>query len=307
MSNINKKLRIMLVLNIFSIILAITAFLGHSYSARGKNIVLQETVLLNPRYISLVDSINISIEKPTEVLEISRHEYGYIGQSFGLTFPVNMHKVNELITNASTPVLAQVVSNSLHNHSDYEVQENSTRKREVLFSSNNNIHREDYSRLFFGRTDFTGTKRFVRSSQNSTVYAVNDDYYSFLNTAPSSWIDPFLIANLLKEGRLDEQIAEIKYTTNNSEVSLVRGDVVFEDAVGTAISLQSSVVVDVQDIHKNNYIASIIIKYEDSHSIELQIYQTDETYIVSPKTQQLSYGLEISSWTYERLIKAFTG
>ncbi len=78
--------RILIGLYCICLILTITAILGTFRANSGKNVTSVETVLLNPKYASLVDTIEITIHNSNQLLTISKNFQNYIGKIGDLLF-----------------------------------------------------------------------------------------------------------------------------------------------------------------------------------------------------------------------------
>ena len=274
-----------------TILLVITAVVGTVSKKSGENVSTKDIVLLTSDYEALVDTITI---KNGDTLILSYTESGYIGASRDLTFPVNNAKISELFSLITSPKKAQIVKNTSSTSSLSTFLDGIELN---FFSFFNN---EIYSSLVFGETDFSGTMRYVKSTKNDDIYLVSDDYYSFLETDPRAWLDSKLIPSFI----LKDDIASISLTNSEITTEYLVADTVFDEVLENLFSLQSSNIVSPLAIKKSP-LHTIAIEFSNGGLELIDIFVNDETYIVVPQTKQLFYGLEISQWTYEKLVKSF--
>ncbi len=288
-----------------SLLLAITATLGTFFNSDGKNLIFQETVLLNPSYVDSVDGITLHASNSFENLSISRSNNHFIGEYEGVFFPVNVSKVHELVSLASTPTNAEFISDDPSVSSTYHVQEGSNQSKGLSFFSSKNNTETMLSKVYFGLSDFTGSRRYVRSAANSNIYLVPDSYYTFLQVMPSAWIDPKIFPDILQGNRLKNTISSLSLTVGLNETLLLPGDENFEEDVQTILSLQSSNVVPVSHIIETQPIAVVTVTYYDTYTMYCSVYNSASGYIFVPSSPQLLYGLDVSAWSFERLLEVF--
>ncbi len=293
-------------LYILCFILAITAIWGLFYSTNERNIILHDTVLLNPKNAPLVNIITIRADSPQNVLEISKIQNDYIGNYHGIIFPINKSKVIELVNKASTSVPVQLISDNINDMDIYEVSGNIPPSRELTFLGYHDSSIEEYSKLFFGTSDFTGAMRYVRSSLSTTIYSLRDEYYTFLQPTPSAWVDPKIIPDMLKKNNPDSNIASLSLISNDYELILYSGDTNFDEKIQTVLSVQTANVVEAKRYLGESPIATVLVHYFNNYEISCNIYKTEtESYVVVPESEQLLYGLDISLWSFERLLNTF--
>ncbi len=274
-----------------TILFLITAIYGTISKKDGENIDTQEIVLLNPKYAQLVDRITI---RSDDTLTINSYLNGAIGTFNNLDFPVNTTKLNEFILLASSKIKAQVFNEPSKISSLSTFVDSFT----VQFSSfsDNKL----YSDVIFGNVDFSGIQRYVKSTKNDTVFLIHDDYYSFMQTNPRAWLDSKLIPDYLLEG----EIISISITHDEFTTEYLRDDSLFKKVLDDVRSLQSSNIVSPLE----NFglpLHTITMQFRNKSEEIIEIFKKGETYIVIPQNNQLNYGLEISQWTYENLIKSF--
>ncbi len=292
-------------LYVMCLILTITGILGTISNSEGKNITYQELVLLNPSNANHVNTITIQCDNPLETLIITLYSGGAIGNYNGIFFPVNTAKALELIHISSTVVNAEYVTSNVKELVLYDVLDNSSNMKKITFSKIEANSETVLSQVFFGNTDYTGTKRYVRSSANSNIYAIVDEYYTFLQVNPSAWVDPKFYPDFLIAHNVPENIASISLNTKNHTTTLYSGDKNFEQSATTLLQSQSSNVVDVKNILTTTFDYEITIIYFNNYSISCAIYVLDTSYIVVPESSQLLYGLDISKWSFDRMLEPF--
>ncbi len=303
--SISKKI---ILVYIISAILAIIAVFSTFFSTTGKNIQFIQTTLLNPRYVPLVDTIEIKTGSPDQLLKIRKNSLGYQGQSDTIYFPITLGKVEELLRLSSESVQVRIISDNIRDWEHYGVEGNgSANTYELIFLESNSSIAQEYSHLFFGFSDFTSANRYVRSSANATIYAIPDDYYSFLLSSPNAWVDPKFIPDYILGLNNVRDIESILIKSANRDFKILRGDPGFEKARDTIFSLQSSNVVKVahKDFESNSegIKHAVEVSFSNGFVASFLIIKKSE-YIIIPQHKDLLYGLEISSWTLERLMTA---
>ncbi len=298
---IHLKKRILLVY-ICAIVLAITALYEAFFSSNGKNIIISETTLLNPRYSNLISTITLT-SNSTQSIVINKTNSGYTGKIGNTTFPVNSIKIHELISLFSSRVTSRLISNKSSDWVHYGVDD--LHSSTLIFSgfdSENNF--SEFSKLHFGYTDFTGSNRYIRSSKNIQVYEMPDEYFSFLSASPSAWVDPKFISHYVRGINSENTVESITITNDESKRILLRGDENFEDAVKTLFTLQSSNVVPIDNFNfLDNLLYTINVQFFDKTEASFMVLYNTE-YIIAPIHTDLFYGLEISAWTFENLLKS---
>ena len=273
-----------------TIALIITAVVGTSEKSAGENIVTKNVVLLNEDYIPFIDTI--TIENAT-ILTLTATNNGYVGTYENLVFPVNFAKVNEMLLLISTQSKAEVEQIASKNSRQSTFVDGVGLKFSSF--SDNSV----FSSVIFGDLDFSGTMRYVKSTKNDDVYLIKDNLRSFLQTDPRAWLDPKLIADFL----LQDEIMSISLSYEDFTTEYLQGDIVFNEVLDSLFSLQSATIVS--PLTNDAPLHKIVITFRNGATELVEIHRNNETYVVVPQNNQLFYGLEISEWTYEKLITAF--
>ncbi len=308
MKNKEKNHSAVIYILLLCLIFAITAFSGTVALQDDKNVQIHETVLLNPKYDSLVNVVRVYNQNTGDAIEFKKTPNGFVGHSSEIAFPVNSTKILELIKLSSTPIDAQLISSEAKNLIDYDVAESSQNAINVSFLGLEQGSVVEYSSLIFGTSDFTATRRYVRSTQNNNIYVITDDFYSFLFTHISAWIDPKIVPEILLTNRESSNIEALSLEIHDLETILYSVDSFYESAIHTLLSLQSSVVVDAKQYNNKTIDATVRIFPQSGDTIILNMYKkSDTSYVIVPYTSQLLYALEISAYTYERILSAFIG
>ncbi len=301
-----KKNKYIAIINLLSLVFAITAILGTFRALSGTNIKTTKTALLNPQHAPLVNHISLHFEKPTQKLELIKNSSGYIGIYNDIQFPVNTTKVSEFLRLSSATIEAEIISNEIEDHVTFGVLDNSSVQKVVSFIGGDDSSRNIYSQIYFGETDFTGTRRYVRSAKSSTILAIQDNFYSFLTPAPSAWVDSKIIPHILRENFSEENIASVSFTDGTIKKTIASGDSSFESSVKTIFSLQSANVVNIKELSELHAQYELAITSFAGKIITVPIYSMGDSYIFAPNNASLFYGLDISEYTFSTLRNLFT-
>ncbi len=296
---------LLLTMYILCFILAITAILRVFSRLDGRNIIIHETTLLNPNYASLVQLIELHFENSSEVLDINLSNKGWIGKYSNLQFAVNESKVHEFIKRLSTPVRAEQIYTSTENLVHYNVLDNTKEMKNVVLSGIDSGIITEFSKLNFGTLDYTKSNRYVMSAKNPNIYAVPDVYYSFLQTYPSAWVDPKIIPTMLRDGQLDSTVLSVQINDGTIETILFAGDAIFDNAVQTILTLQSSNVVQAQSFLEKTPQYEITVTYLNRHTVTCAIHSINDGYLIIPESPELLYALQLSKWSFDRLLQSF--
>lgn len=283
-----------IVLFILSIILLFTAIWGNTKKTLGENIITRETVLLNPKYAPLVNKISLKSSMDELVLYFEQNRW--FASYKELVFPVSASKINELINLSSTTLSAQVINNTSNNSNPTTFLDN------IILSFADSDSNKVYSSIKFGSTDFTGTKRYVQSTQKETLFLINDLFYGFLQTNPKAWLDSKLIPSFLLD---NQQIVSISLKSIDTEILHSNADSNFSSLANEILNLQSSNIVSATEYEKKSPLHEIILSFSNGDSEIIEVHSVGTSYVIIPQNEQVFYGLEISQWTYEKLITAF--
>ncbi len=284
--------KIHIIFYILSLLLLFTAVCGTVKKSHGENIITKDTVLLNPKYASLIDSLVISSEN--KKIELFLTDKGTIGIYNDLVFPVNTSKLLEIITLASTTTTAQIID-TISNDSRL-----SSFVDGITVDFKDSLNNTCYSSIIFGANDFSGSNRYIKSAKNDTIFLINDDFYSFLQVDPRAWLDSKIFPSII----LSETPISITFKSIDSFLVFSRADAIFTELLANLLSLQSTNIVSVAEYEKKSPLHEIVFNLSNGVDEKVAIYQLVNTYVVIPQNEQLYYGLEISQWTYDKLITA---
>lgn len=306
-----KKDLTFLVLISLSVILCITAIPGYITQSKKSNIKTIQTALLNKKYISNVNLIEVS-EPNDEPLLLSKKtdkngDYYWIGTTNEMSFPIDFTIASQFINSFAKTRNLHIVSESYSAWSSLSLADNQSFKVRFLYDNGiGNI--EPYSALFFGTETADGTMVRLRTDKKATAYQMQNDIFSYLTTKKELWADmklfPYMVQN-------DESLAQSIIVSNDRTFIMHVGDEQFENLIHSLFSLRGSTLypVSILSNFEVENVLNVKVLLQNKNEISIDVYEYLEngqkTYFVKPYNSEKiipEYLIEISSWTFERLL-----
>ncbi|MFI3258226.1 MAG: hypothetical protein R3Y36_08020 [Spirochaetales bacterium] len=291
----------------FAVIFTVTAIVGSLTDSKGANLGTKTTVLLNPRYVPSVQTIKLSREKTNELFEIEKTDFGYRGIFGNIIFPVNTAKVNELLLIASSTRKLYTISDNYSAWNSLSIDDSSAVVLSFFGTEEPTVRpTHEFSRLYFGSEDFSRTNIMLRTADSPNVYRTQNDFYSFLQFYPSAWSQAYIVSDYIKNGKTEQDVQSVSFIQNGIETKLISGDENFISATQTIFSIQSFNIVPATVV-TDNVFSQVRIVFSGNQTAEFSVYVgNNNTYYLVPVSRDLSYALEVSAQTYERIPNAFT-
>lgn len=302
---VQKKEKILIIINgiLFSLIVLYAVFFRNTASLPS-----EKTSLVNKKYIALIDSIRIvdPINSKSIFLHKSNADwYGVyeaknskqIGEP--VLFPLKL-PVNTFLTSMSTVRKVQKVSNSFESWSSFGL----TADDALSITFENSQTMEIYSQLYMGSENFNGQNIYFRTDK-AAVYQTAYDFFSYAQADLNLWCDNALIPSYTNI--TEQSVQSIILLRNEDELlqkKIERSSDLFHDYVNRLILSTGKPVEKKQMI---NPVLNIAIENGDGSMFALEIFYdtASDLYYIEHKNTIYSYALEISSWTFNRLLEPF--
>ena len=303
-----KKLIIILSsFSIFLIVIYLLTFLD-LYTVKPKKIT---SALLNPNYRDSISSIRLSKNNKSLIFYKANKNIwlGKIDENLNtsFTFILEKEKIQNFLNIASKIRTLQPISAK-----NFE-------KEEVFgFSDSDSFVIEFFlpdgsisSTLIIGKNNFSGKKIFIKT-EKSAVYEIEDDLFPYLSVAEKQWAFMNFIPAL---NFSEKDIQQIRFLSDEHSFFIKPSNEKFSNTVHSIFSLRGGNIVSTEDA-VGQQIAEIYFETGYSDIIKLKIVkQSDEKFYIIPLctfhdsvmneiAKQLSYALEISNWTYDKLLNS---
>lgn len=286
----NKESKILFGFYVLDIFLLLVLALTFIPSLFGKKTYVESSVL-NPKYVSEVSKIEVSIPESGNRKNILMENDGgiWLGKcsvdDYSSVFPCDENTVKNLISVSSTVSKMFIKANSENHWKDLCVDDENA-ARIMFFGKDGNV----LSELYFGVQDSMTNRIAVRSVASKVVYDMNDSIDTYLTASESFWVDPFLFPQCITG-----------YSRNKSEDSLRHGQISYAP-----------------DSKELKLLGNYSKKFENESSVLFVFYENaDGTVFVLPSfsvgqsvsqekfdaISKIRYSYTISKWTYEQLIK----
>ncbi|MBO7174807.1 MAG: DUF4340 domain-containing protein [Spirochaetaceae bacterium] len=313
------------------VVLCIIASVGKK-SLSGKTI---DTVLLNEKYASQLACVEVMQQEKSIVLyrkDLSGknlwlgtvHGGSGFDTSSSMVFPVDSTLMEEFLA-----TMMQVRSLSLVS----QKQDQETLASFGL-ASQEGFSQEGYtfsfllqdgtvaSQVIFGDTNYSGYRIYLKTPE-SPVYLTEDDFYPWLSLSAKSWAEMDLVSRQLLgiTGTRDVQGLEIKVFDEEGarfHKNIMPTNEDFSSKVSRLLSLRGGSLIEPSVVLGRKLLGEITLDTGSGSRSVLQVYegqvsQLDQevsSYYLIPQIYSrggdeisgLSYGFEISSWTWEALL-----
>lgn len=306
-----KKLIILLTILCFSLLfLYVVSFIFDKTSPEKVT-----SALVNPKYAEEIKKF--SVESTDGSLEFFLFQDVWFGVKENMVFPLFQGVATELIENLTKIREMYVITKkaSKEDLKNFSLDENNSVKIKC-----ETLQGESIATVYFGSHNFSGDKIYVRG-KTSTVYEIQDEFFSWLSVSPRQWADMELIPKSLVGNIDSKDIQRISVSFYNESKVSYPSSVGYEDFSNTILSLRAGNIFSKKEIILDNQIGSIELDLGTGGKIILSFYQNNQensVYYVDfqgvtgvaekEKTELLNKGdyiLEISAWTFNRIIELF--
>ena len=289
----------------------ILAFPKLIFDSKGKNIKTMESALLNPKYISEVNSIYIG-DTVDSLHFIKTSKDNWLCTYGDLTFYAENKIINQLIEKFSKTITLISISDSIEDYQNYGLTTENAFNIS-FYSEDSAGNKKELTSIYFGNENSDNTMIYLRSNKNPKVYSMENNIYSYFSTNLQNYgiLEIFPIKDNSTEKNIDK-VEIIDYYQNKTETKIKKiGDESFKDYVHTLFSLrgatfysedilQNSQMKKIKTIkatdYKNNLYFLDIFSYTNTQGNEQFFVKSDFPY----KEKNCNYVLEISSWTKSR-------
>lgn len=325
---ISRKSMKIIILASFCVLGIITAIPGFMMEAQKTNISSVKSALLNPKYVDSVNEVSLSFPDGC-TLTFSKgvnregNEIWSAKTDDGTSFTANSTMISQLIGHASETCSMAEISDSFTAWASLGLADDNAVN--IAFSNNSvDGSRTTFSSLFFGYENADATMIYVRNDRKSTSWRIQDNYSSYLTDSLSFWADQ----RILPIGSLsetDDTRTMIKIETADA-IKTLKNDVSngesFDETVHLLLSLRSSGLLSLSEMEQMapqaHPVMTVTLSDDsgnaNSVSYGFTIYEAEyedgveyfarNSGILS--TGDASYVLQISSWTFSRILEAFS-
>lgn len=276
--------------------LLITGTLG-SIKQQGKgSLPTIKSSILNKKYISEIDVINLRDNKSKDSLIIKKQGAYWVGkvENQNLSFPVSTTSVLSLLEYSSNVRNMYKISDSVSKWQSYGLTDD--QGFSILFDGKSSV--------YFGIDDITGKNIYLRSGIKNTIYKTKNDFFPFLFALPVSWADMKLFPEISLSS-INSGIAKIEL---KNETSLVLTGEKIENIKNSLLETRGGNIISNPKNNTDSVVSEITISFFDNSKSSITIYKKNREnneYYVIPSVSNCNYALEISEWTYQRLLDYF--
>lgn len=321
-----KRLKV-LILGSFCILGMITAIPGFMFNAGKTNMSSVKSALLNPKYASEVNQINITFPADYDNSQLifkqkkssSGNNTWICTRNDGLSFPVNGKLIDQLIEKASLTRSMAVVSDSYSAWQSLGLTDDTAIN--MSFENDFSEGGQLFSSLYFGYENADSTMIYVRNDRKSTTWRIQDDISSYLSDSVSFWADQHLLpTDSSKEA--DDTRTLITVETADGIKTLYNSfsdSSLFDDTIHALLSLRSSEILSVEEFRSEAPQAVPVMKISLSGSTESDsygftvyeaVFEDGVEYFARNygilSEADSTYLLQISDWTYSKLIETLS-
>lgn len=278
------------------IFLLSTGILGFIKQQGKGSLPLIKSSILNTKYIPEINSITLRDNNTKDSLVIKKQDSYWIGKvdNKDLSFPISTKSVDSLLEYASNIRNMYKISDSISRWKAYGVTDDEGFS--ILFDGKSSV--------YFGIEDITGKNIYLRSGINNTIYKTKNDFFPFLFALPVSWADMHIFPDISLSG-INSGIAKIELKNEASRV--LTGEKI-ENIQSSLLETRGGNIIENPLNDTDTVVSEITISFFDNSKASITIYkknrENNEYYLV-PSVFNCNYALEISEWTYQRLLDYF--
>lgn len=213
-----------------------------------------------------------------------------------MDFPVDQDKVNSFIEDFSDLRKVYLVSKNTAN-SDFGLENGF----EISYKGKNDLDHK----LFFGNSDFSGTKRYFSNESSKAVFKTDSSLDRFLLADFKLWTDPLIIPQNLHGKITPEDIERIVLSQNGQGKTLVYKNQSDKEKINKLLELRHGNLESEKADGTPDYTLSVYLN--NGRSIKINVSQKEDSdYLLSYFLPELNnYNVSISSWTFNKLLDQF--
>ncbi len=262
---------------------------------------VEKTSLLNLKYTQLVDTITIQ-DPLKNTLTLYKYNDTWKGKTEeGMVFPAVI-SIQDFLDSMSAVRKMQKISDSFESWPSFGLTQDNALS--ISFENSNTL--EKYSVLYFGSVNFNGQKVFVRT-EKASVYECMNTMQNYLTADVSFWADTSLIPSCTGITQDTVQSVRLFAYDTSFENTTVR-KIITEQSQDFSSYVSRLLHSTGKPVPCNNAekTAALIIENGDGTEYLLDIFSgVDEQYYAVHTNAEYTYALEISTWTFDRLIEPF--
>ena len=292
--NIEKLNRIAIIVTILLVFLSVCAFvLPKERRFKEKTFT---TAYLSSDVAKNIDEINLSgagfalkLKKVEGKKDEKKSWIANLGETF--SFPVDSTTVESFISTLTKIRAVNEVSKKADSWNNLGVGENAF-VVEIFCASDVPV------RLYFGKSGMGSSRISFRSEKSVSTYQTENDIDTFLQTDPSFWADPYLIAGNERNAE-DLQLVIFEKTYSGRELAKIAENL---------LSLRRGLLCGEENTEKSEADAVLEANFLSGNAVKMSFYSADSLYFVKSemKDEKITYWFEISAWTFQKLQEIFT-
>lgn len=285
------------ILFIVAIILIALFPLSFFIEKSANGIKTYETAFLNPKNSESVLKIKI-LDKVNEI-ELSYENKIWSGTlqknnfSEKTVFLAGQQTVNNFIKSLSQVRRLYVSSESqkILNDSNW------------IFKISYELKNGKTTEILFGKNDISKTERFLKLPENKTIYKTEADFEPFLTTSADFWVYPEFVPLVNGKKIEAKNIQRLSFVHNRKRTTLIPGSEDFSSKAETLLSLRHGKISE--SAFSSADFDTIEIEADENKIISIKIQPYGEDFLVQYDLESMDYTVEISSWTYNRILEIF--
>lgn len=260
-----------------------------------------KTALINPKYESIISQIQISAENQLLVLQKNQEWWEIVDFENPLVkLPADSVRVNKMLSELCKVISIYKVSSKENDQKNNNFGFNSSGIN-ISFSTSE----KEISELCFGKSDFSQSKRFVKTSDSNTVYEMEDFISSYLTASLQSWSEPLIISQQILGTVKTEDVQRV--VINNSTV--VKNSSETSTYISKLLELRHGGINPDFFAKSENPVYSLKLELGNKNNIFIKVWETEQegTYLLfieyddSVKGSVYSYFCNASAWTFSKL------
>lgn len=208
-------------------------------------------------------------------------------------------KINRFIDNLVSIRKMYKLSDKKTDYLSYGLSDNDA------FSVKYNFGENKQEEILFGKEDFSGTSKYLKTTKSDTVFEIDNSLNVYLSTSASSWYDPLIVSQNILGKIKAESIQRIRIENNGNSQIKDQSWTNWNENVNKLLELRHGGERITQNKSQD---LQLILELGNKNQIEIIIYNTDfeGEYNVEVKyyeTSGKSYETKqkISLWTYNKI------
>lgn len=289
---------------LYSIIFSLLALYIFSFFKSTDKRKEIQTALVNPKYISAINKIQLLHEN--NFIELKKIEdVWFINEN-----SADKQKITEFLDNLSKIRKVYLLTDKIEKNNYFGFDEENVFKVRYFYSEN------DFEDLFFGKNDFAQTSRYFMSGKNTKVYELENDLDKYLNISEQSWSEALLISQNIFGNITSSDIQRILVNdgdNNNKNVKIITSSNNNWNTITQKILDLRHGGTYYGEFNSNNKnqrkVYSIKIELGNMNEIFMEFFSTDNeaeyivstNYLIFKNNKFYKTKAKISAWTYNKI------